>query len=143
MSIDYYSGDLFDSEGHYAHCVSRDLKMGAGIAKEFRRRFGDKIENNMNLDENLLSQNPRVGSVCTHLGHFYMITKERYFGKPTYKSMRSCLVELRNQLVEHDIECINMPRIGCGLDKLIWAKVESIINDVFKDTDIIINVYTL
>lgn len=29
-----------------------------------------------------------------------------------------------------------MPKIGCGLDKLEWDKVEEIIKETFKDCDI-------
>jgi hypothetical protein len=28
-----------------------------------------------------------------------------------------------------------MPKIGCGLDKLDWSKVRSIIEDIFEDVD--------
>jgi len=30
---------------------------------------------------------------------------------------------------------IAMPKIGCGLDKLDWSKVRSIIEDIFEDVD--------
>jgi len=33
-------GNLFDSNVSLAHCVSEDLRMGMGIAAEFKRRFG-------------------------------------------------------------------------------------------------------
>lgn len=29
-----------------------------------------------------------------------------------------------------------MPRIGCGLDRLQWDKVKTIIEEVFADTDV-------
>ena len=36
-----------------------------------------------------------------------------------------------------------MPRIGCGLDKLNWKNVKNMIKEIFKDTDIAIEVYYL
>ena len=38
---------------------------------------------------------------------------------------------------------IATPKIGCGLDKLEWPKVEKIIKEVFGDTDMQIKVYYL
>lgn len=40
-------GDLFTKSGAedaLAHCVSKDLNMGKGIATEFKRRFGKVAE---------------------------------------------------------------------------------------------------
>lgn len=49
-------GDLFSASASLAHCVSRDLKMGAGIAVQFRERF-------QRVDE-LRNQNKNVGEVA-------------------------------------------------------------------------------
>ena len=34
------------------------------------------------------------------------------------------------------IKSQNMPKIGCGLDKLEWSKVEDLIKRTFDDMDI-------
>ncbi len=65
-----------------------------------------------------------------------LITKERYFQKPTYQSMRLALEVMKRICGEEEIYKIAMPIIGCGLDKLSWDKVAKIINDLFMDTDI-------
>ena len=52
-------GDLFKSPNpdvSLAHCVSRDLKMGAGIAKTFRDKFGRIQE--------LLDQKANIGEIA-------------------------------------------------------------------------------
>ena len=49
-------GDLFSSNENLAHCVSSDFKMGLGIAKIFRKRFGCVNE--------LLKQNKLTGDVA-------------------------------------------------------------------------------
>ena len=38
--------------------------------------------------------------------------------------------------VKNKINKISMPKIGCGLDGLQYDKVEKIIKEVFKDTNI-------
>jgi O-acetyl-ADP-ribose deacetylase (regulator of RNase III) len=136
-------GNLFEasSDMALAHCVSCDMKMGRGIAREFVRRFG-----NRGL---LLQQHKKIGEVA-YLMHgdakrpiFYMITKERYWQKPTYTSLTQalqCLVKLCQSLT---IKTLAMPRIGCGLDKLKWSEVEPIIRREFKLSGIVVTVYDL
>ena len=45
------NGDLFSApcSSSLAHCISRDCKLGAGIAKTFRQQFG-KIEELKNME---------------------------------------------------------------------------------------------
>lgn len=74
---------------------------------------------------------------------YYLVTKEKYFMKPTYASLRSSLVAMKDHCVSHSVRHISMPRIGCGLDLLQWQQVRQDIQDVFKDTDIHITVYSL
>ena len=59
-------GDLFAAPSNHslAHCVSEDLHMSQGIAKQFKNQFG-------NIEE-LLLQSPKVGSVV------YLKSGERY-----------------------------------------------------------------
>lgn len=92
-------GDIFTAPDHYAlaHCVSRDLKMRAGIAQDFREKFGHTQE--------LLEQNCSVGEVATlqvqKRNIYYLITKENYYEKPTYDVMWKVLVNLRTLCLEN------------------------------------------
>lgn len=56
--------------------------------------------------------------------------------KPTYKTLKSALLDLKRQLIKNSEPEIAMPMIGCGLDKLQWAKVKAIIEEVFDNTNI-------
>ncbi len=131
-------GDLFNDATNLAHCVSADFKMGAGVAKIFSEKFGGRDE--------LLQQSVSVGEVGVlvrdgrHI--FYMVTKQRYFDKPTYESLSKCLRTLAKVCLEKKITSLAMPRIGCGLDKLQWEKVRKILEDSFP-SDMKINVYYL
>lgn len=66
-----------------------------------------------------------------------------YFEKPTYQSLRSSLEAMRAHAAANYVNEIAMPKIGYGLDKLEWPKVEKIIKEVFRDTDMQIKVYYL
>ena len=132
------NGDLFsDKDENLVHCVSRDLVMGAGIAVEFRRRFGRVNE--------LKAQDANVGEMAV-LRHdnrfiFYLVTKDRYWGKPTYTTLRSSLLKLKNYCLENQITSLSMPRIACGLDRLSWPKVKTIIEEELKGIQV--KVYVL
>ena len=142
------TGNLFETEDEaLAHCVSRDFHMNKGIAREFRTRY-KKINE-------LKAQNKQIGDVaylkCNEKFLFYLITKERYFHKPTYEKLRESLIHLRDLMISLELNRLSIPMIGCGLDKLKW-KLESnsnskgecvfdMIIDVFKDTDIIVTVF--
>lgn len=152
------SGDLFSvpSDVSLAHCVSEDFSMSKGIAKLFRDRFA-------RVDE-LKSQSQRdfltfIRSICVVLdvtkggcallsfpGHrcvFYLVTKEKYFHKPTMATLRSSLEAMRTLCLEHRIRSLAMPRIGCGLDKLVWERVAPLIQEVFADVEMEITIYSL
>lgn len=131
--------DLFavPEEYYLAHCISADFDMGKGIVVEFNKRF--------NMKAILQSKYPNFvndyhhykwGGMALIEGRVInLITKERYWHKPTYQTMRKALNIARLRLPS-DCKKIAMPIIGCGLDRLQWDKVSEIIKEVFKNTDI-------
>jgi hypothetical protein len=133
MNLIEKQGNLFDLEDtHYlVHCVSADFALGKGIAKEFDKRYSMRLK---------LLANSSSGE-CILIGNvFNLITKDRYWHKPTYQSLRQSLEVMKvlysniSGLTNTTIP-IAMPKIGCGLDKLDWSKVRSIIEDIFEDVD--------
>jgi len=139
-------GDLFEHEASnpgvsLAHCVSRDLKMGAGIAKLFRAKFGriqDLEKAKADIGEVAVLQ-LAPGDKFT----YNLVTKAKFWHKPTYEHLRMSLVAMKKHAIEHSVKHIAMPKIGCGLDKLDWNAVRTLIKNVFLDSDIKISVYHL
>lgn len=130
--------DLFDVPTDYslAHCVSQDLAMSRGIAKVFRSKFGRLKE--------LHQQNPRVGKLV-HLKDnsttrkryvYYLVTKSRFYSKPTYETLWESLQELRKHLLENDVLKLAIPKLGCGLDGLNWRVVRNMLEVLFQNTGI-------
>ena len=72
-----------------------------------------------------------------------LITKSKYWQKPTYDSLRETLVDLKELCKENLIKTLIMPRIGCGLDRLSWKNVKKMLKEIFEDTDINIEIYYL
>jgi len=141
FSIKEKKGDLFLGTENIclAHCISQDVKMSKGIALHFKSKFGGVQE--------ILDQNRKPGDVAVlKRGHrfvYYLVTKERYWHKPTYLSLRSSLQAMKRHVLQYAVSSIAMPKIACGLDGLVWEKVRDILTDVFKDTDINITVYVI
>ncbi|XP_052241352.1 ADP-ribose glycohydrolase OARD1-like [Dreissena polymorpha] len=141
FKIIHKKGDLFScpEDESLAHCVSEDLRMGKGIATLFKKNFEGVPE--------LKAQGKKVGDVAI-LKHgkrfvYYLITKPKYFDKPTYATLEDSLRAMQKHCVEHNVTAVSMPKIGCGLDKLQWPKVEETLMSVFMDTNIVISVYSL
>ena len=133
---------LFTAPKDYilVHCISADFAMGAGIAREFARR-GVKRQLKKNVVSINCTERERVGwCIATRKtgwrAELNLITKQKYWHKPTYETLRMALEELKSCCVRNEISYVAMPRIGCGLDKLEWSKVKAIIKEVFADTDI-------
>lgn len=131
--------DLFSvPEDYYlAHCISADFGMGKGIVVEFNRRFDMKWKLQMKYPDYINEWHHRNWSFnCILEGKvFNLITKERYFHKPTYDSLYGALNLMKFICVQNGITKIAMPVIGCGLDRLSWSKVSDIIKEIFQDTD--------
>lgn len=137
--IQYKKGNLFTSPEALAHCVSSDFHMSAGIASVFRNRFGGQSE--------LLEKGYQVGHTAKleREGRliFYLVTKWRYYHKPTYQTLEWSLVELAKWCEVLNISHLSIPKLGCGLDGLKWDKVENLITRVFEGLEVTITVYSL
>lgn len=94
----------------------------------------------------LKKQNAQVGGVAVLSREdrfvYYLITKEHYYDKPTYQTLHQSLEAMRNNVMLNDVKSLAMPRIGCGLDGLQWPKVKDLIEEVFREVDIQITVWT-
>ena len=113
-----------------AHCISSDCKMGAGIAVPMREKFN--LSGLKDLDPIF-----RDSPTCIFYNEVYnLITKEKYWHKPTYESIKTSLNNMKLHAEQNEIKHIVMPKIGSGLDRLSWPKVREIIKETFEDTNI-------
>jgi O-acetyl-ADP-ribose deacetylase (regulator of RNase III) len=124
--------DLFKMPEEYylAHCISTDLKMGAGIAVQFEKIFGIRKQIDSKRTSTLFPTCILSGRV------FNLITKSKYYEKPSYLTLTDSLICMRKLIIENNITKIAIPKIGCGLDGLRWYRVKEIIFDIFEDMDI-------
>ena len=145
MTIREEQRDLFTVPTDYilVHCISADFAMGAGIAKEFARRgvkarLIEKFQGLIDIGDCLIT------ATTGWRLEFNLVTKKKYWQKPTYNSLKAALIDAKLyslMVADKGVEKpkpvkLAMPRIGCGLDKLEWSKVKTIIEDVFANTDV-------
>lgn len=140
--------DLFKMPEDYVlgHCISSDFCLGGGIAVEFVKRFDARER----LKTWYSKYNFKVIGPSTLLIHregepmiANIVSKEVVWDKPTYddfttavESFRDKVLQLRGTSLDRFSHKIAIPKIGCGIDGLDWLKVEDIIKDIFKDTDL-------
>ena len=126
--------DLFTvPQGFYlVHCISGDFALGAGIAKQFVKVYNmkEKLESRWDFIDKDENKTIIIDNV------FNLITKRKYFQKPTYDSLREALEDMKEQANNLLITKLAMPKIGCGLDRLEWNRVKEILEEIFEDTDI-------
>ena len=132
--------DLFTSTASLAHCVSADFKMNAGIARSIKRKYPTDYPKDLrhpgaHLWPQWLPSSQRF--------IYHLLTKERFFHKPTYSGLRASLASMCQHAETHGVSRISMPQLGCGIDKLEWPIVRQIIQEVFATSNVSITVHTL
>lgn len=150
MKIIEIKKDLFkekiEKNDFLVHCVSADFKMGAGIAKEFKKKFSI-FENQKEKIINEYSKN-KNGVLILKNNIFFianLVTKDKYWQKPTYESLEFSLLNMKKILENNNVKInrLLMPKIGCGLDKLNWSQVKSLLYKIFQDSNFNIYVFFL
>ena len=131
-------GDLFSSKGCLAHCVSAEFHMGVGVAKQVKTRYPTTYPKDVNHKRQPVFAQWIEGE---RRYVYHLVTKQRYFEKPTYESVKTSLRQMRTHAEWSGVHRISLPRIGCGLDQLNWSEMRSLIEDVFKGSDVDITVY--
>ena len=152
--------DLFSLSEDYmlVHCVSADYALGAGIARQFRKRFdmarklkitgtygswddsGRCVIINMTRDGQMTIPSQGVLRVAN------LVTQCYFFNRPSLKTIRDALTNLRKNLQTEpeyrNVKRLGMPKIACGLDGQDWNEVSKIIQDVFSGMDIEVRICT-
>ena len=126
-------GDLFNVDSKYflVHCISSDFALGKGIAVEFNKRYNMKAKLH---NQYLVNSDYPISLMVDNV--FNLVTKEKYWHEPTYKTLEGALLSMRQQIELYQVKCIAMPTIGSGLDRLDWSRVSSMIQHIFSDLDI-------
>ena len=124
---------FYESKESLAHCISSDFKMSAGIARSFERKIPYKFPESTN--------SPLFVQQIEDRFFYHLVTKKRFFQKPTYDSLQQSLEAMTNNANKYKVTQISMPKAGCGLDRLEWYKVERLIKEICAQSNLTITVY--
>lgn len=135
-------GDIFDhkySKLQKAHCISADLKMGAGIAKKLDDTY--HIRDKIRIGMGQLGADGGVPYIpfpgVIHTDNIYnVITKQKYYYKPKQEDFTEAFMHLRNMMLNERIYHVVMPEVGSGLDKLDKDWVFSTLTNIFLSSPI-------
>lgn len=140
-------GNLFENikEGDMlVQCISRDANMGAGIAVQFKKKYkGMQSYIKQTISQEYKTTGIKTKAVFWNTGKVTicnLITKSKYYQKPSYLSLQASLDQLARYLstTAQKPNRLIMPQIGCGLDRLSWAKVADMLIKTFPDIKIVI-----
>lgn len=139
--INHQRGDVLTAPPYFvlAHAISEDLHMGAGIAKVLQAKF--------RLRTQIALQDCRVGKAVFAFSKgrivFNLITKRRYFGKPSYSDISVALYDLKAQMLSRQIYYLAIPEICCGLDGKDLNIIIQMLTDIFTGSGIQMSMYHL
>ncbi|KAK3918278.1 Gag-Pol polyprotein [Frankliniella fusca] len=120
------------------HAVSHDGKFGKGLARQLEQEF--------QLRDDFLKEKDRgfPGYVALQRGNriiVNLITKSRYFHKPTSTDIEQAFLLLRDWLEANHISEWCLPELGCGLDQLESSLLLQMLVKVFGHTDMTLVMY--
>ncbi len=132
--------DLFSVSEDYrlVQCASADFALGKGIALAFNTQFAVKERLKKAYPDYLIRwEQEQKQFDCIPVGRVYnLITKKRYFQKPTYDTMQGAFHLLKTDCQKEGVKKLAMPLLGCGLDGLQWDRVSEMIKETFQDMEI-------
>lgn len=152
MNIIDKNGNILDSTAPLiCHQVNCKGAMGAGLAKQIRTRFPsvyktyrtafeqDRLKLGTVIFANILEndKNQIIANLCgqDNYGRSIIYTD--------YDAVTTCLKTVKAYATACNINRIAIPYgMSCGLAGGKWEKILDIINNVFKDTDLNIEIYS-
>ena len=111
--------------------------MGAGIAKQFLKRFGHQ--------EDLCSMGKKPELVatlrCDQRYVHYLVTKELSNGLPEFHNIAECIDQMFIKCTQLGIKLLALPRISCMRDGQQWERIREEIINKGRNTCITVLVY--
>ena len=134
-----------------AHQVNCQGVMGAGVAKAIKNKYPEVYDEYYSYCQDNLKDDIFGTCLVIEADNGKIIANlfgQNEFGKgviqTNYKKLHSALNELKDYMIENGLITLSFPyMIGCGLAGGDINIVQSLIRDVFDDTDIIYNFYNI
>ena len=127
--------NIFEKNNNIVHCISNDKSLSKG--------FAEQIDSHFQSRQFLKGRHGKVipQPIYENKTLFHLVTKEKYYDKPTLNRISECLIELKNYCVNNDIFELHMPKICSGLDKFDFKIIRGKIEEIFKESHIKISIH--
>ena len=137
----FSSGHFLDSPNSIAHCVSSDLAMRKGLASTIACCY-PALQQMRFYSPKCIPPGTLVAYYDASRNRFVynLVTKRRFFHKPTYDTFQLSLLALKQHILRHNIKEISVPRLGSGYDRLHWPTVLALLYQVFSNINVAINI---
>ena len=137
----FSSGNILDSPNSIAHCVSSDFAMRKGLASTIACCY-PALQQMRIYSSKCIPPGTLVAYYDASRTRFVynLVTKRRFFHKPTYDTLQLSLLALKQHIFNNNINEISIPRLGSGYDRLHWPTVLALLYQVFAHTKITINI---
>lgn len=138
--INFYNGNLLTS-GCEMICHQANLQgtMGGGIAKQIALKF----PNTEHLYKN--HKNKTLGTVCLSRENDFYIANcftQDYDFNTDYKAIKTAFLQIKDFCARANIKTIGIPfNYGCGIANGEWSKVMAIIEELFADSEIELQIW--
>ena len=144
--ITYTDGDIFESGADVlVNPVNCQGASGAGLALEFKKRFPQNAEFFRRL---CIRYDVPPGAVVMFresankpFSIANLTTKDSWRHPSRLEWIGTGLAALAIKLEQANMKSVALPALGCGLGGLQWSDVKSIIDEVFKDSELEVKVY--
>ena len=152
--VKHVKGSILDTDLDFiAHGVNCQGKMGSGVAKVLFTKYPEVRSDYLRFWNYSF---PFVEQTSHFLGKVQPITvddgkvifncfTQEFFGYDgkkygDYDAIRNCFLTIGESYGNIEVA---IPKIGCGLAGLDWSIVENILEEVCKETGLMITVYSL
>ena len=137
----FSSGNILDSPNSIVHCVSSDFAMRKGLAYAIACYY-PALQQMRFYSLKSIPPGALVAyyDVSRRRFVYNLVTKRRFFHKPTYDTLQLSLLALKQHILRHNLKEISIPRLGSGYDRLHWPTVSGLLYQVFANTNITINI---
>ena len=120
----------FQATTAVAHCFPADKKLNTGFAETICSKVTG-LQDYCQKAKALVCSALPYWSPETNNFIYNLVTKSKFFEKPTLDNLRTSLESLRGYALLNNITKTTMPKIGCGLDKLHRIHIFKLIQDTF------------
>lgn len=145
--ITFKKGDLLSSDAQaLVNTVNTVGVMGKGIALQFKNRFPNNYKVYRDACKNGSFKTGQVlvvldGDLLKKKWIINFPTKAHWKGDSKYEYIRTGLIALKQALIDHNIQSVAIPPLGCGNGGLNWNEVRKMIEEELNDCSAEIFVY--